>query len=111
MGRTADGTRKLRTRNLGSREDPATGSAAAGLCSMLSLLGGVSGSTATTATRSFEVTQGVEMGRLSEIRVRVTVNAAGTGIEEVLISGDAVKILEGTGTVPIPSPETKVKPE
>lgn len=110
MGRAADGTRKLRARNLGSREDPATGSAAAGLCSMLSLLGGVPGSTA-TKTRSFEVTQGVEMGRLSEIRVRVTVNAAWTGIEEVLISGDAVKILEGTGTVPIPSPETKVKPE
>ncbi|KAF3070756.1 hypothetical protein GL218_00299 [Daldinia childiae] len=109
LGRAADGTRKLRTRNLGSREDPATGSSAAGLCSMLSLLDAEEATGSTTRTRTFEITQGVEMGRPSEIRVRVTVDAAGTGIEEVLISGDAVKILEGT--VPIPSPETKVKPE
>ncbi|KAI0851978.1 Diaminopimelate epimerase-like protein [Daldinia vernicosa] len=114
MGRAADGTttttRKLRARNLGSREDPATGSSAAGLCAMLSLLeDGGEGDSTGSATRSFEITQGVEMGRPSEIRVRVTLNAARDGIEEVLISGDAVKVLEGT--VPIPSPETTVKPE
>ncbi|KAG4219160.1 hypothetical protein PC116_g32360 [Phytophthora cactorum] len=107
LGRKRDGTRKLRTRNLGTREDPATGSAAAGLCCLLSLsdAGGSSGS----RTRAFEITQGVEMGRPSEIRVRVTLNEARSGIEEVLISGNAVKILEGT--VPIPSPKTKVRPE
>ncbi|KAI0130740.1 Diaminopimelate epimerase-like protein [Daldinia grandis] len=107
MGRTADGTRQLRARNLGSREDPATGSSAAGLCSMLSLLD--EDSEPTTTTRSFQITQGVEMGRPSEIRVRVTVDAARSRIEEVLLFGDAVKILEGT--VPIPSPETRVNPE
>ncbi|KAI1481390.1 Diaminopimelate epimerase-like protein [Daldinia eschscholtzii] len=111
LGRKKDGTRKLRTRNLGTREDPATGSAAAGLCCLLSLSdsGGDEGSESGERTHAFEITQGVEMGRPSEIRVRVTLNEARSGIEEVLISGNAVKILEGT--VPIPSPKTKVRSE
>ncbi|KAI0385497.1 Diaminopimelate epimerase-like protein [Hypomontagnella monticulosa] len=99
------GARKLRTRNLGSREDPATGSAASGLCAYLSLLDKDEG----PLTREYEVTQGVEMGRRSEIRIRVTLNSARTGIEEILLSGDAVKVLEGT--VPIPSAELTLHSE
>ncbi|KAI6091055.1 Diaminopimelate epimerase-like protein [Hypoxylon rubiginosum] len=95
-----DRVRRLRTRNLGSREDPATGSAASGLCSFLSLLEKDDG----PLTRRYEVTQGVEIGRRSEIRIQVTLNSDRTGIQEVLLSGNAVKILEGK--VPIPSVET-----
>ncbi|XXH05223.1 Adenylate kinase [Hypoxylon texense] len=101
--------RVLRTRNLGSREDPATGSAASGLCAFLSLLekddddaeGGQG-----ALTRRYEVTQGVEMGRRSEIRVRVTLDDSRKGIKEILLSGNAVKVLEGK--VPIPSAETRL---
>ncbi|KAI1777539.1 Diaminopimelate epimerase-like protein [Hypoxylon cercidicola] len=92
-----DGVRQLRTRNLGAREDPATGSAASGLCAFLSLLEKEDG----PLTRKYEVTQGVEMGRRSVIRVQVTLDSGRTGIQEILLSGHAVKVLEGK--VPIPS--------
>ncbi|KAI4866401.1 Diaminopimelate epimerase-like protein [Hypoxylon rubiginosum] len=105
-GVTGDRVRVLRTRNFGSREDPATGSMASGLCAFLSLVekdenddGGEEGGEP-TLTRRYEVTQGVEIGRRGEIHVRVTLDGSRKGIEEILLSGNAVKILEGK--VPIP---------
>ncbi|KAI1388610.1 Diaminopimelate epimerase-like protein [Hypoxylon trugodes] len=90
------GVRKLRTRTLSSREDPATGSAASALTAYLTLSEGKEGS----LVRKYEITQGVEMGRRSVIRVQVTLNEARDGIREVLLSGSAVRVLEGK--VPIP---------
>ncbi|KAI2632239.1 Diaminopimelate epimerase-like protein [Hypoxylon sp. NC1633] len=99
-----DGVRKLRARHLGFREDPATGSAASGLCSFLALLERDDGG---PLVRRYEVTQGVEMGRQSTIRVQVTLDSSRTGIEEVLLSGNAVKVLEGK--VPIPAAEMALR--
>ncbi|KAI0843582.1 Diaminopimelate epimerase-like protein [Hypoxylon sp. FL0890] len=100
-----DGARRLRTRNLGLREDPATGSAAAGLCAFLSFVEGDEGG----LMRRYDVVQGVEIGKKSEIRVQVTLDEDRKGIKEVLLSGNAVKVLEGK--VPVPPPELTVRPE
>lgn len=91
--------RSLRTRNFGSREDPATGSAASALTSYLSLQEGKPG------RYRFAITQGVEMGQRSEIFTEVAVKAAagateGVEIEEVLLSGCAVEVMQGTLLVP-----------
>ncbi len=69
----------------GIMEDPATGSAAAALAAFLGYLDGESG--------SFEISQGIEMGRPSLIGAEVTVGN-GTPVE-VAISGKAVKVMEG----------------
>ncbi|KAJ1326384.1 trans-2,3-dihydro-3-hydroxyanthranilate isomerase [Microdochium nivale] len=89
------GTRLLRTRTWSVREDPATGSAACALCAYLSLTekGG-------RAVRKFHLTQGVEMGRESHIYVEVRLGEDDNCISEVLLSGSAVKVIEGT--IPIP---------
>ncbi|KAH9907760.1 Diaminopimelate epimerase-like protein [Xylariomycetidae sp. FL2044] len=95
LGVGADGTKQVRTRNLGSREDPATGSAASRLCAFLSLV-----EKEGPLTRKYEVVQGVEMGRESHIYVQVTANEARDGIEEILLSGTAVKVTEGKIEIP-----------
>ncbi|KAI1451919.1 Diaminopimelate epimerase-like protein [Annulohypoxylon moriforme] len=98
-------TRRLRTRSLGSREDPGTGSAASALCAYLSLSEGEDG----PLTKSYEITQGVEMGRRNEIRVQITLNRDRKSVEEILLSGYAVKVLEGR--VPIPGMDFNVRSE
>lgn len=94
LGKDEAGVKQLRTRSLGSREDPATGSAASALSSYLTL------TEPGDRVRKYQITQGVEMGRKSVINVQVTLNAAGDGIEEVLLSGTAVQVTEGKITVP-----------
>ncbi|OOF98793.1 hypothetical protein ASPCADRAFT_204511 [Aspergillus carbonarius ITEM 5010] len=73
-------------------EDPATGSAASGLASYLALMGTDAG-----ATVEFDIVQGVEMGRRSDISVAVTVGAGGQEkkIETVELRGSAVKVTSG----------------
>jgi PhzF family phenazine biosynthesis protein len=83
------GERLLRTRSLGSREDPATGSAASALSSYLSL------SEEGEVTRQFHITQGVEMGRESHIRVEVELSASANQIDRVFLSGSAIKVMQG----------------
>ena len=69
----------------GIPEDPATGSAAAALSAFLGQLDGTS--------QKFEISQGVAMGRPSQISAEVMVeNGAPV---EVAISGRAVKVMEG----------------
>ena len=69
----------------GTQEDPATGSAAAALAAWLGQLDG--------ASASFDITQGVEMGRPSKIEASVTVkNGRPTA---VTIGGRAIKVMEG----------------
>ncbi len=86
-----DHIKRLRTRMISSLlEDPATGSAASALASYLSLEDGRKGQ-----THQFTITQGVEMGRRSDIDVEVTL-AEDSTIQEVKLGGTAKQILEGT---------------
>jgi PhzF family phenazine biosynthesis protein len=96
QGIDSEGTRQLRTRCLGSREDPATGSAASALSSYITLQEGIEG----PLTRRYQVTQGVEMGRRSEIHVQVTLEESRDKIKEVLIGGVAVQTVEGKINIP-----------
>ncbi|KAF2237306.1 Diaminopimelate epimerase-like protein [Viridothelium virens] len=86
-----DGTVNLRTRLIkGILEDPATGSAASALTSFLSMQGKYAGG----QKIKYCVTQGVEMGRKSEIRLTITMTEVG-GIGNVTLEGSAVKVMEG----------------
>ena len=73
----------------GVTEDPATGSAATALAALLGKLDGRS--------QSFDISQGVKMGRPSRIAAKVTVED-GTPVE-VRIAGHAVKVMEGRLTL------------
>ncbi|MCJ1407267.1 hypothetical protein MMC19_001338 [Ptychographa xylographoides] len=72
-------------------EDPATGSAACTLACRLAQLNRNRG-----LTHDFAIEQGVEMGRPSQIRVRVTLRDDGRQIERVVLSGSAVLVTQGT---------------
>jgi PhzF family phenazine biosynthesis protein len=80
---------KIRSRMVdGSMEDPATGSAACALSGFLALR--------ERTSASFEITQGVEMGRESDIGVSVTLRGDGEGVERLELSGQSVPVMEGT---------------
>ncbi|ESK93386.1 phenazine biosynthesis-like [Moniliophthora roreri MCA 2997] len=81
---------KVRARMFGwpGFEDPATGSAA---CT----LGGYLASKKGKGNWKFEMTQGVEMGRKSEISIFVEINDNGE-VEKVELAGEAIKVMEGT---------------
>ncbi|KAL2866845.1 PhzF family phenazine biosynthesis protein [Aspergillus lucknowensis] len=88
------GKEVIRTRTiLGNEEDPATGSAASGLTAYLSLTEG------RTGEFKYDIVQGVEMGRRSEIGVDIVVKEAGK-IESLVLKGSAVKVTEGKIVVP-----------
>lgn len=93
IGTDENGRHCIRTRMLGSREDPATGSAASALSCYLALE-----EPANKGRGPFEfvVTQGVEMGRRSVIDIRVERSESGTEIEKVCLGGEATGIMEGT---------------
>ncbi|KAL0938182.1 phenazine biosynthesis-like protein [Colletotrichum truncatum] len=96
---TVDGrvVQKIRTRLIEpGMEDPATGSAACALSSYLSLheLSGES--------ISFEITQGVEMGRKSNIYVDAVVSQGSDGsrkLQTLHLGGKATKVMSGLITV------------
>lgn len=78
----------LRTRMFdGSLEDPATGSATAALAAWLA-------KDREQGVWQFNVVQGVEMGRRSELEAMVEVNASGK-VEKVELGGSAVEIMAG----------------
>jgi PhzF family phenazine biosynthesis protein len=80
---------KLRTRMIeGAMEDPATGSASCALSAFLSLKG-------REKQIAYELTQGVEMGRQSDIGISVTLNDGLDGVERLVMSGSSVKVMEG----------------
>ncbi|KAL9094389.1 MAG: hypothetical protein Q9165_003239 [Trypethelium subeluteriae] len=86
-----DGTVNLRTRMIkGILEDPATGSAASALTSFLS----IQGRYAEGQQIKYCITQGVEMGRKSDIRLTITMAGSGV-IGNVTLEGSAVKVMEG----------------
>ena len=84
---------RLRTRLIMSTvgEDPATGSAAAALCSYLAIQRGQP-----SHIYTYKIDQGVEMGRDSEIGVEVTLDGSGKFVKEVLLSGTATLVMKGT---------------
>jgi PhzF family phenazine biosynthesis protein len=89
-----DGTKSLRTRMIeGALEDPATGSAASDLAGYLALQEEAHG-----ATTKYAMTQGVEMGRRSDIRIEITTTGDGK-IDSLYLIGSAVKVMEGWLTV------------
>ncbi|MEL7215903.1 MAG: PhzF family phenazine biosynthesis protein [Pseudomonadota bacterium] len=71
----------------GIPEDPATGSAAAALAGLLQKRGKF------LATRQILVQQGVEMGRPSRIRLGAT--SPGSAGAQIVVAGDAVRIMRG----------------
>lgn len=76
-------------------EDPATGSAASALSCHLSLAGGPGDRDEVR----YQITQGVEMGRKSDIEVTVVMGAGEQGardIKEVRLSGTARVVMTGT---------------
>lgn len=73
----------------GIREDPATGSAVAGLAAILLAHGGLA-----DGTRHFLVEQGFEMGRPSLLRLELEI--ADGDIHAARLSGNAVVVAEGT---------------
>lgn len=91
-----DGIERVRTRLILPMvgEDPATGSAASALASYLSLQKGEAGKTYT-----YKIEQGVEMGRSSHIGVEVTLDGSGKSVQQVLLSGTAVSVMQGTVAV------------
>jgi PhzF family phenazine biosynthesis protein len=90
VGQSNEGTTKLQTRMIeGPLEDPATGSAASDLVAYLSLIEGKP-----NETLKYELIQGVEMGRRSEIFIDVVMAKDG-GIETVYLEGSAVQVMEG----------------
>lgn len=87
------GRRKYRTRMVGSREDPGTGSASSALGCYLALQAPKEEG---KGPFQFAFTQGVEMGRQNDIAVEVTRDENGSEIEQVVLSGAATKVMEGT---------------
>jgi PhzF family phenazine biosynthesis protein len=87
-----DGSIRVWTRMIESSvgEDPATGSAACALASHLAMRYLKAGST----TR-FEITQGIEMGRRSEIGVEISLDSE-RQVRDVWLSGSAVQVMAGT---------------
>ncbi|KAK1569671.1 phenazine biosynthesis-like protein [Colletotrichum navitas] len=93
---TIDGrvVQKIRTRMIETdMEDPATGSAACALSSYLSL------NVLSGESLSFEITQGVEIGRRSHIYVDVKVRKGSDGerkLETLHLGGKATRVMSGT---------------
>ncbi|KAI1079119.1 Diaminopimelate epimerase-like protein [Whalleya microplaca] len=92
-----DGVRSVRSRmvEMGA-EDPATGSAATALGAFLTL-------TEEKRGTRLRVTQGVEMGRKSDISVETTTKEAEGGVElaELWLGGTAVVVMKGSLTVDV----------
>lgn len=92
QGIDAYGHRAFRTRMHAGLEDPATGSASSALGAYLAL-----NEPAEKGNGPFRyiLTQGVEMGKKSDIVVDVTRGGPGV-IDSVFLSGTAVKVMEGS---------------
>jgi PhzF family phenazine biosynthesis protein len=93
QGEDKFGRNRYRTRMFTDIEDPGTGSASSALgCYLVGKIPTAEGK----GPFRFAFEQGVEMGRRNEISVEVTRGDGGEGIEKVVLSGRAVKVMEGT---------------
>lgn len=75
-------------------EDPATGSAASALASYLSLTEFKRREGRCTCT--YEILQGVEIGRGSKLVVKVVLADDGNSVKQVLLTGSAVTVMQGS---------------
>lgn len=86
----SEGKAQIRARMIeGALEDPATGSAACALTCFLAL------NWRESTVTEFEITQGVEMKRRSDVKVTVTLKKGLEEVERVDLGGCAVKVMEG----------------
>ncbi|KAF1848561.1 Diaminopimelate epimerase-like protein [Cucurbitaria berberidis CBS 394.84] len=93
-GKGKDGSTAVRTRMIeGPLEDPATGSAASDLAAYLSIVEGKA-----SETLKYEIIQGVEMGRRSEIFLE-TVLSENKSISKIYLEGGSVQVMEGRLTI------------
>ncbi|KAG9190397.1 hypothetical protein G6011_08485 [Alternaria panax] len=93
-GKSNEGVTRLRTRMIeGPLEDPATGSAASDLAAYLSLTAGEG-----SKTLKYEIVQGVEMGRRSEIFIEVE-RTEDRAVSQLFLEGGAVQVMEGRLTI------------
>ncbi|KAJ4290916.1 hypothetical protein N0V90_010112 [Kalmusia sp. IMI 367209] len=72
-------------------EDPATGSACCALASYLALSAGGADS-----THCFDISQGTEIGRDSNIIVEITLDGSGEKVGKVVLSGHSVPVNQGS---------------
>ncbi|CRG92769.1 hypothetical protein PISL3812_09836 [Talaromyces islandicus] len=88
------GKNVIRTRMwLGAEEDPATGSAASGLAAYLAL---EEASKGVQTERKYDIVQGVEMGRRSDIGIRIATKLDGAPrIDYLELTGSSTKVAEG----------------
>ncbi|TGO25757.1 hypothetical protein BPAE_0073g00230 [Botrytis paeoniae] len=86
------GRKRYRTRMFESEEDSGTGSASCALACYLTRKEEGEGA----KEMKFRFEQGVEMGKRNEIFVDVKTKEDGQEIEKVVLSGEAVKVMEGT---------------
>ncbi|KAF7943083.1 hypothetical protein EAE96_011026 [Botrytis aclada] len=86
------GRKRYRTRMFESEEDSGTGSASCALACYLTRKAEGEGA----KEMKFRFEQGVEMGKRNEIFVDVETKEDGREIEKVVLSGEAVKVMEGT---------------
>jgi PhzF family phenazine biosynthesis protein len=94
MGTSEDGATMLRTRMIeGPLEDPATGSAASDLAGFLSVTEG-----GDNKTLKYEIVQGVEMGRRSEIFIEVEMKEDWS-VSKLHLEGGAVAVMGGRLTI------------
>ncbi|KAF1830925.1 Diaminopimelate epimerase-like protein [Decorospora gaudefroyi] len=94
IGKSEDGTTRLRSRMIeGPVEHPASGSAASDLAAYLSSTEG-----GDNKTLRYEIVQGVEMGRRSEIFIEVEMTDGGS-VSKLYVEGGAVQVMEGRLTV------------
>lgn len=80
-------------------EDPATGSAASALASYLSLTEfkkGREGGRCSCSSCTYEIVQGVEIGRGSKLVVKVVLADDGNSVKQVLLTGSAVTVMQGS---------------
>lgn len=105
-GRKEDGTVYISSRmvtNLGALEDPAAGSGASAFSVYWAkrVLGeGRKGADGTSSvTTSFEIKQGVDMGRPSEIWTEVELEVGTGDVRRVVLGGSAVQVMEGYITI------------
>jgi trans-2,3-dihydro-3-hydroxyanthranilate isomerase len=86
---TTDWRVRMFAPHLGIAEDPATGSAAAAFAGLIAEQAGLG-----EGAHSVSLFQGLEMGRPSHIRLRLSIESG--RLADLMIGGDAVKIAEGT---------------
>lgn len=94
---TMSSTRKVKTRMMEPRvgEDAATGSAASALAAYLALQSG-----GANAIHEYEIEQGVQMGRASQIYVKVWLDDRGTVVVNISLAGNAVAVSRGVLQIP-----------